>query len=117
LQALRVISPEPSDTGFSQGVMLKPGQWYRFSGWVRTRGLVPHGSSVYGTYAIQDGRGGFPFAKGANHRGDTEWTEVRITFQAPPDGRVFIAVCFACWGKASGTAWFDDLKLVEVSGP
>jgi hypothetical protein len=116
-QALRVISTEPSDTGFYQGVMLKPGQWYRFSGWVRTRGFQPHGSSVYGTYAIQGGGGGHPFAKGANHEGDTEWTEVPITFQAPADGRVSIAVCFACWGQGTGTAWFDDLKLVEVSQP
>jgi hypothetical protein len=116
LQSLRVISAQPSDTGFSQRVMLKPGQWYRFSGWVRTRGLHSHASSVYGTYAIQ-GMGGYPFAKGANHGGDTEWTEVPITFQAPADGLVHIAVCFACWGQGTGTAWFDDLKLVEVSKP
>jgi hypothetical protein len=113
-QALRVCASEASDAGCSQEVMLKPGRWYRFSSWVRTRGLDPHGASVYGTFLIQPPGGNGIIARGTNHQGDTEWTEVPITFQAPAGGLIRIAVCFVGYGRATGTAWFDDLKLVEV---
>jgi hypothetical protein len=52
-KAIRVYSPEPSDTGFYQEVKLEPGRLYRLSGWVRTRGLRSHGSTFYGTLAVQ----------------------------------------------------------------
>jgi hypothetical protein len=116
LQALRVTAADPSDTAFVQDVMLNPGKWYRFSGWVRTRGLDPRGSPTYGTLQIQQQGGGI-IASGTNHGGDTEWTEVAITFQAPTGGLTKICVFFIGYGRGTGTAWFDDLTLVEVSQP
>src|SRR5213082_2447371 len=52
-QSLRISSQEASDTALGQEVQLKPGHYYRFTGWVRTRGLDPLGSPVYGTFQIQ----------------------------------------------------------------
>src|SRR5271166_2069653 len=52
-QSLRISAAEPSDTALAQEVRLQPGQLYRLSGWVRTRGLDPHGAPVYGTFQIQ----------------------------------------------------------------
>ena len=43
--ALRVSAEEPSDTALGQEVELQPHGWYRFTGWVKTRGLDPMGSS------------------------------------------------------------------------
>jgi eukaryotic-like serine/threonine-protein kinase len=116
-RSLRVTATEISDTAFGQEVELKPGHTYRLSGWVRTRGLDPHGSPVYGTFQVQHptGRGRYTHAVGTNHGGDTEWTEVTITFQAPANGRVRICAFFVGFGKGTGTAWFDDLHLVEVN--
>ena len=95
--------------------MLEPGQSYRLAGWVRTRGLQPHGSPVYGTFPVQLSKGQGTIASGTNHGGDTEWTEVTITFQAPASGRTRIVAFFVGFGKGTGTAWFDDLKLVELN--
>ncbi len=116
-KSLRVSTTEFSDTAFGQEVMLKPGQSYRLVGWVRTRGLQPHGSPVYGTFQIQHTKGHEPYliASGTNHGGDTEWCEVAITFNAPATGRTRICVFFVGFGKGTGTAWFDDLKLVELN--
>ncbi len=113
-QSLRVSASEPSDTALGQEVTLKPGQCYRFSGWVRTRRLDALGSPVFGTFQIQHPGGQGTIASGTNHGGDTDWTEVVIYFQAPHDGRTRIAVFFVGFGKGTGTAWFDDLKLAEV---
>jgi hypothetical protein len=97
--------------------MLEPGQSYRLAGWVRTQGLQPHGSPVYGTFQIQHTKGHRPslIANGTNHGGDTEWTEVTITFKAPARGRTRICAFFAGFGKGTGSAWFDDLKLVALN--
>jgi alpha-N-arabinofuranosidase len=113
-QSLRISAAEPSDTALGQEVQLRAGRLYRLSGWVRTRGLDPHGAPVFGTFQVQMPGGHGFIAGGLNHGGDTDWTEVVIGFQAPPDGRARIAIFFTGFGRGTGTAWFDDLKLEEV---
>jgi alpha-N-arabinofuranosidase len=110
-QALRVSAEEPSDTALGQELRLQPGRWYRFRGWVRTRGLDPLDGPVCGTYQIQTAGGRSTIAAGASHRGDTDWTQVVLAFQAPADGRVRIAPFLVGFGKGRGTAWFDGLGL------
>jgi alpha-N-arabinofuranosidase len=106
-RALRISSSEPSDTALAQEVDLKAGRFYRLSGWVRTSGLDPQGASTFGTFQIQRPGGKGTIAGGANHRGDTNWTETSVYFQAPPGGRVRVVMFF-------GSAWFADLKLEEL---
>ncbi len=113
-QSLRVTATEPSDTALGQEITLRPAQWYRLSGWVKTRALEPRGASVFGTLQVQQSRGRGVIAAGPNHAADTDWTEVPVYFQAPPDGRVRICLFFAGFGKGTGTAWFDDLRLSEI---
>src|SRR5258708_21464039 len=66
-QSVRISSTEPSDTALGQDVQLKPSQIYRFTGWVRTRGLHPRGASVFGTFQIQQAGGAGIIASGTNH--------------------------------------------------
>jgi hypothetical protein len=113
-QSLRISSTAPTDTAPGQEILLHPSTRYQFTGWVRTRGLNPLGAGAFGTYQIQRENGGGLIASGPNHQGNTEWTEVRIPFQSPPDGRVRVAIFFVGFGKGTGTAWFDDLKLEQV---
>ncbi|MFL5241359.1 MAG: alpha-L-arabinofuranosidase C-terminal domain-containing protein [Gemmataceae bacterium] len=113
-QSLRISSAKPSDTALGQEIELKANEVYRFSGWVRTRGLDPLGAPVFGTFQIQQAGGSGVIASGVNHGGDTDWTEVSIVFEAPASGKARIAVFFVGFGKGTGAAWFDDLKLEEV---
>jgi alpha-N-arabinofuranosidase len=110
-QALRVSAVERSDTALGQEVSLRPGGWYRFKGWVRTIGLDPLDAPVCGTYQVQGAGGRGILASGASHRGDTDWTEVVLAFQAPADGCVRIAPFLVGYGKGQGTAWFDGLRI------
>jgi membrane associated rhomboid family serine protease len=116
-QALRVTASQPTDTACGQEIMLKPGHWYRFSGWVRTRGLDPRGAPVYGTFHIHARAVNDFICKGPNHRDDTDWKQVELTFQARGDGLTRIVLFFVGFGAGTGTAWFDDLRLVEASPP
>ena len=44
--------------------------------------------------------------------GDTDWTWLEIQFEPPP-GRSFALIGLAVDGR-KGTAWFDDIELVEI---
>jgi tRNA A-37 threonylcarbamoyl transferase component Bud32 len=116
-QALRIEADALSDTAVAQDVMLKPHQRYRFSGWVRTRRLDPRHAPVYGTLEVQAPGGNNTIGRGTNHGGDTEWNEVSIEFQAPAGGLTHLGMFFVGFGKGTGTAWFDDLSLEELSPP
>jgi alpha-N-arabinofuranosidase len=113
-QSLRITAKELTDTALGQELRLKAGQFYRFTGWVRTRQLDPHTAPVFGTFQIQKPGGRGTIATGTNHKGDTDWAKETLYFEAPADGRVRVAICFVGFGKGTGTAWFDDLKLEEV---
>lgn len=112
--SLRVSSDQPSDTAVAQNVQLKPGQGYRLTAWIKTRGLDPRGSSVFGTIQVQSLTGAGSLASCANHKGDTAWTRVSVLFAAPTDGLAHIALFFVGFGQGTGTVWFDDLSLEEV---
>ncbi len=113
-QSLRISATEASDTALGQEVQLKPKQLYRCSGWVRTQQLDPRGAPVCGTLQIQQLGGAGVIASGVNHRGDTDWSQVNIVFEAPPNGKARVAVFFVGFGKGTGTAWFDDLRLEQI---
>jgi alpha-L-arabinofuranosidase len=113
-RALRITAEEPSDTALGQEIDLPPRGWYRFTGWVKTRGLDPMGAPVSGTYQIQRSGGRGVLASGPSLHGDVGWTLVTLVFQAPADGRIRVAPFLVGFGKGRGTAWFDDMALEPV---
>src|SRR5258708_24226263 len=83
-QSLRVTATEPSDAALGQETTLRPAQWYRLSGWVKTRALGPRAASVFGTLQVQQSRGRGVIAAGPNHRADTDGPEVPCYSRPPP---------------------------------
>jgi alpha-L-arabinofuranosidase len=113
-QALRISARDLSDTALGQELQLRAGKFYRLTGWIRTRGLDPNRARVFGTFQIQNAGGRGVIVSGTNHKGDTDWVKETVYFEAPSDGRVRVAVFFVGFGRGTGTAWFDDLKLDEI---
>ncbi len=113
-QALRVSAAELSDTALGQELLLQPDRWYRFTGWVRTDELEPHGAPVCGTFQIQHPGGQGVLASGRNHSGTQNWQQETIWFRTPSDGRIRVAVFFVGYGKGTGAAWFDQLAIQEI---
>ena len=111
-RSLRIESGEPSDTAIYQDLVLQPGHVYVYSGWVRTRALVAD-TILYGTLSVH--RGGAPYVMGESHGGDTDWTEERVVFRCPADGRIRLAVFLVGFGAGTGTVWFDKLSLREAA--
>ncbi len=109
-------SPQPAATTLeSEPVVLAVGHLYRLSGWVRTEKAFADPLSRYPTaVAACLTMGSFPFTNHSPTVGaDTAWTEVSTLFIATK-GEDRVRVHFGYNGTATGTAWFDDLSLVEV---
>jgi alpha-L-arabinofuranosidase len=113
--SIRISSTEPSDVALGQNLSLPPGAVYRLRGWVRTRDLqAAPGVTVAGTYQIQSHEGAARVT-GKSHFGTNDWTEEEIRFRVPADGQVRVAVFFVGFGKGTGEAWFDDVRLEPVA--
>jgi alpha-N-arabinofuranosidase len=114
-QSLRISSAEPTDAALGQNLTLPPGALYRLCGLVRTKDLRGEpGVRVAGTYQIQTHEGGARVS-GKSRFGTGDWSEETILFRVPADGNVRVAVFFVGFGKGTGTAWFDGLRLEPVS--
>ncbi|MBM4142839.1 MAG: hypothetical protein FJ225_04485 [Lentisphaerae bacterium] len=91
-------------------VYLETGKRYRLSAWVRTRGVTGgaylRANQVF--WSWEDVRASLR-SKGLT--GDNDWTRLEIEF-TPIAGDPFAAPGLVVEGR--GTAWFDDVELVEV---
>jgi len=110
----------------SQDVTQKviPGHQYQISGWIKTRDVTGGGGAAIDLswvdsigYTPADGHIG-----GATIglvRGTTEWTFHQSTiFTVPPKPADCVALYFSLdFSDAAGTAWWDNLLLIEVSTP
>jgi hypothetical protein len=104
-----------SVTAVSEPVVLKVGELYRLSGWIRTEGAVSDPTTRYPTAVPAClSMESFPFT---NHSpvvgGDAGWTRVESLFLATRSSdRVRLHLGFN--GRARGNAYFDDLRLDKV---
>jgi hypothetical protein len=109
----RIAAPTANDAAWTQTITgLTPNANYLLSGWIRTEDVAPWDPTVLG---------------GANLSlwgtwlstqpllGTNDWTYVSMVFNAGATGSVTVAARIGYWGAtASGTAWFDDLRVREI---
>jgi hypothetical protein len=112
LLSVRVSNPTPNDAAWTQTVTLQPDHYYLLSGWIKTDNVahttqgVDAGANLclWGTWQ-----------RTAPIIGTNDWTYVRLVFNSGPTGTVTIGARVGYWvGVASGTAWFDDLRVTEI---
>ncbi|MCE5237792.1 putative glycoside hydrolase [bacterium] len=105
-QSARIASDSDTINNFSKlWVDLKPRTTYTLSAWIRTEGIGGQGAQVY-PYGFEGMTGGgFIVATGTS---DWRRHSVSFTTGAGTHGRIN----FRLYGT-KGTAWFDDLALVE----
>ena len=48
--------------------------------------------------------------------GDNDWTQVQLNFNSGQMREVTINCRFGGWGRATGTAWFEDIELAPAAG-
>lgn len=120
---LRVqVAEEMADVAFwsrwQQSVSeLQVGSTYELSGWVRGEGVHLANNSADGALLTVLGQNWIRSQSFV--AGSFDWTHVAVTFKADKTNMTF--ACHLGYGimvynlsSASGTVWFDDLKLVKV---
>ena len=96
-----------ADAAFWTTVPVNPFGTYRLSGWIKTENLKPVGNGRGAQLNIHE----VGDARTEALTGTNDWTKVSVEFK--PFGRKEVQVncLFGGWGCATGTAWFDDIKL------
>ena len=107
----RISSTEGGDASWSIVSPVRPYSKYKLSGWIKTRNLKPLGNAKGALWNIQ----GFETFQTPALTGTQDWTRVELVFDTGGNDAVQINGLFGGWGKATGTAWYDDVQLEMVS--
>lgn len=101
----------------SQKVDLRPGRKYRFSVWVKTAEIAGAESGATICLEWQDKHGkwlGGAYPSGV--KGTADWTRAVGITRVPEGAASFSLLCYVRQ-QMTGTAWFDDVELVQVVDP
>ncbi|MEM8489174.1 MAG: plastocyanin/azurin family copper-binding protein, partial [Bacteroidota bacterium] len=106
--ALKISSPTGADVGVYVDVPVKPNTTYLLTGWIKTENLENMGGGYGAVIDI------LTFGRTRTIRGTSDWTWVERRFNTGPKEEIRIQCHLGRWGQYKGTAWFDDLRLVEL---
>lgn len=109
-----IVNYEPNDAYYLQTVEVQPESCYRLSGWIRAEDVTRSEGQLYDrgaslsiypnlyvhTEAVHDGDWTY-----VEMYGETNWDQTSVTVALRLGGYS---------GDATGTAWFDDISLVEM---
>jgi hypothetical protein len=103
------------DISWAVTVPVKPRTDYKLTGWIKTENVRKLGranGAMLNIHELQDAvRGGTkPLS------GDNDWTQVQLNFNSGSMTEVTVNCLFGGWGRATGTAWYDDIELAPNAG-
>ncbi len=114
-KSVKISLSQLNDARWVQTVNLQPNTDYEFSGWVKTQG-IPFTNQVVDAGANLSTSGAFLLPTSHGIYGTSDWTYVSLNFNsADKVGLSLFARLGYYSGTTVGTAWFDDLKLVQIS--
>ena len=109
-RSAKISSREGGDAAWTTIVPVKPYSKYRLAGWIKTENLEP-GTSRGALLSLH----GLGELRTSGLTGTRNWTEVTLEFDTESNDAVQIDCLFGGWGRASGTAWYDDIRLELLS--
>ncbi|MEE2827120.1 MAG: DUF1553 domain-containing protein [Planctomycetota bacterium] len=109
-RAVVISSEEGGDGSWSFPLKVKPNRDYRVTAWIKTEDVGGGGlGALINLHELQfEG-------KSDALKGDNDWTRITTEFNSGPRDRLTLNCLFGGWGRATGTAWFDDIEVVQVS--
>jgi putative membrane-bound dehydrogenase-like protein len=109
--SVRLHSDTGADTSWHVEVKVTPNTEYRLSGWIKTENVQRIGDAQGALLNVHE-----TDFKTRAIIGTNDWTQVQVDFNSGPLSSVSINCLFGGWGHARGTAWYDDIELVEAHG-
>jgi alpha-N-arabinofuranosidase len=108
-KSLTIYSDRPSYGRWYNRVNLKPWSKYRFTGWVKTDNLISDRENGAGIRID-----GMP-VESISFKGTNDWTQVEYVFETGDNDAAIVSCIFGLDGRATGRAWFDDMKFEIIS--
>jgi len=108
---VKISSEKGSDTSWFTEVKVKPRTRYQLSGWIKTVELGTKGGAHGALFNAHE-----PQTATTSLKGTADWRRVTGTIQSGNRKMISINCLFGGWGRSTGTAYFDDVELVEL-GP
>ncbi|HSZ57570.1 MAG TPA: PVC-type heme-binding CxxCH protein [Tepidisphaeraceae bacterium] len=110
---LKITSDNGADASAFVSVKVEPNANYRLSGWIKTRGLEPLSGlgALLNVHELQS-----PRVMTRAVIASTDWQQVEVEFNTASLSTIGINCLFGGWGRAKGTAYFDDIRLVKLGG-
>jgi putative membrane-bound dehydrogenase-like protein len=111
----KISSENGGDISWAAHVTVKPRTDYQLTAWVKTEGVKALGGArgaLLNIHELQDP------VHGATKPlvGDNDWTKVQLTFNSGQLTELTVNCLFGGWGRATGTAYFDDVELIPAPG-
>ena len=106
--ALQISSPSGADVGVYTTIPVKPDTDYMLSGWIKTEAVTNVGGGYGAVIDI------LTLGRTRTIRGSSDWTWVEKRFNTGSRTEIRIQCHLGRWGQYKGTAWFDDLRLIEL---
>jgi putative membrane-bound dehydrogenase-like protein len=114
-RSAKISSDAGGDISWAIRAAVKPRTDYKLTGWIKTEKVQKLGranGAMLNIHEFQDPiRGGTKALSG-----DNDWTQVQLNFNSGQMREVTINCLFGGWGRATGTAWFDDIELTPAGG-
>jgi putative membrane-bound dehydrogenase-like protein len=114
-RSAKISSEQGGDVSWAAQVNLKPRTEYRLTAWVKTENVRKIGGAhgaMLNIHEMQDPVHGATKAL----TGDNDWTRVELDFNSGELTQATVNCLFGGWGRATGTAWFDDVELIPAPG-
>ena len=106
-QALCISSRDGGDVGWELPIVVKPRTTYLIKGWVRTDNLT--GNAKGAMFCLL----GTDFGSDAIS-GTSPWKQLSLQFDSGDRTSVHLICLYGGWGRSTGTAWYDDLEMIEL---
>ena len=110
-RCVSISSADGADASWLATVPIRPYSRYRLAGWVRTEGV--EAGTGRGAQINIHGQGEW---RTPPVTGTVDWTRVEVEFDAGANDALEVSCLLGGWGRSKGTAWFDDVELVRLSG-
>ena len=111
-RSVMIRSEDGADVAWACNVPVEPFARYRLAGWIKTENV----RAVGGRGALLNVHGLRAAATKAV-TGTTDWTLVEVTFETEDQDGIQVNCLFGGWGRAAGTAWYDDIVLQQIGRP
>lgn len=108
-RCLQIASTTGGDTSWSVVVPCKPKHNYSLGGWVKTKDLKGARGAQFNVHNVSG-------VRTEAVTGTKDWTFLSVDFNSGNDDRLEVNCLYGGWGQSTGTAWFDDVVLIDL-GP